>query len=73
MEYADVRILRQEMRQKEREAPVEVEYGQVNEACGPQQPVEVEYGQITILEGPRRKVDMPEEEYCMYASVRKGQ
>ncbi|XP_021439344.2 uncharacterized protein LOC110504833 isoform X1 [Oncorhynchus mykiss] len=73
VEYADVRILRQEMRQKEREAPVEVEYGQVNEACGPQQPVEVEYGQITILEGPRRKVDMPEEEYCMYASVRKGQ
>ncbi|XP_071002466.1 uncharacterized protein [Oncorhynchus clarkii lewisi] len=73
VEYADVRILRQEMRQKEREAPVEVEYGQVNEACGPQQPVEVEYGQITILEVPRRKVDMPEEEYCMYASVRKGQ
>nr|XP_046181173.1 uncharacterized protein LOC124011711 isoform X2 [Oncorhynchus gorbuscha] len=73
VEYADVRILRQEMRQKEREAPAEVEYGQVNEACGPQQPVEVEYGQITILEGPRRKVDMPEEEYCMYASVRKGQ
>ncbi|XP_070994717.1 uncharacterized protein [Oncorhynchus clarkii lewisi] len=73
VEYADVRILRQEMRQKEREAPVEVEYGQVNEACGPQQPVEVEYGQITVLEGPRRKVDMPEEEYCMYASVRKGQ
>ncbi|CDQ81878.1 unnamed protein product [Oncorhynchus mykiss] len=73
VEYADVRILRQEMRQKEREAPVEVEYGQVNEVCGPQQPVEVEYGQITILEGPRRKVDMPEEEYCMYASVRKGQ
>ncbi|XP_064829645.1 uncharacterized protein LOC135545742 isoform X1 [Oncorhynchus masou masou] len=73
VEYADVRILRQEMRQKEREAPVKVEYGQVNEACGPQQPVEVEYGQITILEGPRRKVDMHEEEYCMYASVRKGQ
>ncbi|XP_052344139.1 uncharacterized protein LOC118363380 isoform X4 [Oncorhynchus keta] len=73
VEYADVRILRQEMRQKEREVPVEVEYGQVNEACGPQQPVELEYGQITILEGPRRKVDMPEEEYCMYASVRKGQ
>ncbi|XP_042181764.1 uncharacterized protein LOC121846923 isoform X1 [Oncorhynchus tshawytscha] len=73
VEYADVRILRQEMRQKEREAPVEVEYGHVDEACGPQQPVDVEYGQITILEGPRRKVDMPEEEYCMYASVRKGQ
>ncbi|XP_055744970.1 uncharacterized protein LOC129827800 isoform X2 [Salvelinus fontinalis] len=73
VEYADVRILRQEMRQKEREAPVEVEYGQVKVAGGPQQQLEVEYGQITILEGTRRKVDMPEEEYCMYASVRKGQ
>ncbi|XP_041751308.1 uncharacterized protein LOC121580319 isoform X2 [Coregonus clupeaformis] len=71
VEYADVRILRKEMRQKEREAPVEVEYGQVKVAGGPQQPVE--YGQITILEGPRMKVDTPEEEDCMYASVRKGQ
>ncbi|KAK6298311.1 hypothetical protein J4Q44_G00313660 [Coregonus suidteri] len=70
VEYADVRILRKEMRQKEREAPVEVEYGQVKVAGGPQQPVE--YGQITILEGPRMKVDTPEED-CMYASVRKGQ
>ncbi|XP_071267300.1 uncharacterized protein [Salvelinus alpinus] len=73
VEYADVRILRQEMRKKEREAPVEVEYGQVKVAGGPQQQLEVEYGQITILEGTRRKVDTPEEEYCMYASVRKGQ
>eukprot|EP00063_Salmo_salar_P093145 XP_014067980.1 PREDICTED: uncharacterized protein LOC106611878 isoform X2 [Salmo salar] len=73
VEYADVRILRKEMRQKEREAPVEVEYGQVKVAGGPQQLVEVEYGQITILEGTRRKVDTPEEESCMYASVRKGQ
>ncbi|XP_041713969.1 uncharacterized protein LOC121546793 isoform X1 [Coregonus clupeaformis] len=68
VEYADVRTLKNQMRQQERK----VEYGHLKVAGGPLQPMEVDYGQIEILEG-LRKVDTPEEEDCVYARVRKGQ
>ncbi|KAK6298768.1 hypothetical protein J4Q44_G00302780 [Coregonus suidteri] len=68
VEYADVRTLKNQMRQQERK----VEYGHLKVTGGPLQPMEVDYGQIEILEG-LRKVDTPEEEDCVYARVRKGQ
>ncbi|XP_064810493.1 hepatic and glial cell adhesion molecule-like isoform X1 [Oncorhynchus masou masou] len=73
VEYADVRIQKKQMRQKEREALVELKDRQVNVAGGPQQTMEVEYGQIKTLQGPRQKVDTPEEEDCVYARVQRGQ
>ncbi|KAL0974040.1 hypothetical protein UPYG_G00214590 [Umbra pygmaea] len=69
VEYADIRI-NQKMRQRAREAPVEVEYGQVK-VSRHSQPMEVEYGQITILPGSRTKADQPQNE-CVYASVQKA-
>ncbi|KAM9511898.1 uncharacterized protein ACWYII_046136 [Salvelinus alpinus] len=73
VEYADVRILKKQKRQKEMEASMEVEYRQMKVVGVPQQPMEVVYGQFKILQGPRGKVDTPEEEDCVYARVQKGQ
>ncbi|XP_045574190.1 uncharacterized protein isoform X1 [Salmo salar] len=73
VEYVDVRIQKKQMRQKEREALVELEYGEEKVAGGPQQTMEVEYGHFKILEGPSKKVHTPEEEDCVYARVQKGQ
>ncbi|KAM9513559.1 uncharacterized protein ACWYII_046958 [Salvelinus alpinus] len=68
VEYANIRILKKQMRQQERK----VEYRQVKITGAPHQPMEVEYGQNKTLQGPRRKVDTPGEEDCVYARVRKG-
>eukprot|EP00063_Salmo_salar_P080652 XP_014055487.1 PREDICTED: uncharacterized protein LOC106604897 [Salmo salar] len=57
VEYANVRILKKQMRQ----------------TVVPHQSMEVEYGQNKILEGPQRSVDTLEEEDCVYARVRKVQ
>ncbi|XP_035618684.1 uncharacterized protein LOC118376109 isoform X1 [Oncorhynchus keta] len=59
VEYADVRILKKQMRQKETEASIEVEYGQFKTLQGPRQKVDTP--------------DTPEEEDCVYARVQKGQ
>ncbi|XP_071254439.1 uncharacterized protein [Salvelinus alpinus] len=73
VEYVDVRIQKKQKRPNEREALVELEYGQVNVAGGPQQTMEVEYGQFKILQGPRWKLNTSEEEDCVYARVQNGQ
>ncbi|XP_070959085.1 uncharacterized protein [Oncorhynchus clarkii lewisi] len=59
VEYADVRILKKQMRQEEREASIEVEYGQFKTLHGPRRKVDTP--------------DTPEEEDCVYARVQKGQ
>ncbi|XP_042158854.1 uncharacterized protein LOC112220775 isoform X4 [Oncorhynchus tshawytscha] len=58
VEYTDVRILKKQMRQKERK----VDYGQVE--GGPRQPMEMEYGQIKTLEGPQWKTHLRRGTVC---------
>ncbi|XP_062332722.1 uncharacterized protein LOC134032714 isoform X1 [Osmerus eperlanus] len=74
--YADVRFVKknQERQKKKKQAPVEVEYGEVkvSGAAGRQEESprgEVEYGEVMIMTRPGRKVDKPQEE-CVYSSVR---
>ncbi|XP_062332392.1 uncharacterized protein LOC134032438 [Osmerus eperlanus] len=75
--YADVRFVKknQERQKKKKQAPIEVEYGQVkvSGAAGRQEESprgEVEYGEVMIMTRPGRKVDKPQEE-CVYSSVRR--